>query len=1235
MSVMMRPSLRFLPVLPLLMLTATHAAPAPLQQLAAWEKQPAGCKRAELLGYLRSEDLRVRSAALDLLESVTGRNFGLDPWLPPAEVPAEVVQQLEAWAAAEQGLGKPGEKADAEQLRHAVALLRDADPDTLRRTCLRFAGQPAGIIAALQRELAESELAEHERDHLKLALYRIQLQGSMGDEAGRAAGLLASHARNDQLDGLEMLRKAGPAALPVAACFVEAEDGLLRETAVDVFLQLGKTQAFLHLLPALEKDVDRNILQMAARRAMDCGARAGVIRFLNHCAASEDEDVSVAGLDALRELRLDNDDEEDAPAAKSAPGEARDPAQLASRADALPVEQFVALTRSPHWRVRAAAIGMMESKSVFLPSSANKEVAAAIIAALDDDDETVRQTALRVMYRRGLSSDKSLEAFAHRNPASAPFAVYLFARNSHQLSEGMCELVRRFSPAQVDELFAYEEEFDDVFTDDKPGATAKRVLALLGENPDPAVTERLVYWTGALLFVESPARAALVMDWLESPDVLREEKARVVQRVARSLRYARYESHSEQGNEREEGGFGEVDTRFRTWLEAAAQEEGSLGSMALVTLASLDATRAAAIIDARLAALPEGKLPPAELVEEVTTESELMSKLAPESILRLMQHEDCRWTAFSALVKGERGLEMLRSAPLSNHMWYDIVLRELDEDLRDARLYPRHSTSLADMPVTAEEKAAASPYEVYGLEPWVVPLLDHYLRHAEPASRRAEVAFLLLCRRPVLELDEVARALGTLAKAEEVFSAADAEYARCIAELPCRPEEVAPWAERHAGSAHPFARLAVAGCLLPCSVPRFLLPLPEPPPGQCPFLKSRCPMSCLPELKRVSCPRELIELVRGMQADKDPHVALMACASMLYRTGDCDRERFLGLLRQLQQQFEADGEEMNYEYYSLIRDQLNGAWERWSDYRRGVTEPFKLKGSPKRIPDSLIPLLVQLHRVADNSWNLQADLRKKLRTLAGEGDEGSLPPGSPLTFNSAAGGDAPPADTPPAGGEGSAVADAADATDATDATETPSADDRPPVAADAPFRVEYFHRRGCDTCERVARELEELRRSFPGMEVVDHAIESEAGYERNEVLCSRFGVPTAQRHKAPILFAESGYLMGEEIGGSSLRSLLEASRQKGEARKLAASPKPKEERAEPPPAGDAPAATPPPAQPDLLAETSATEAAAAESTAWWEALRRYGVLALGGLVALLALLLVLFNRPNKNDKPES
>lgn len=66
----------------------------PLQQIAIWTANPESCERAALLELLKNKDVRVRSAALDLLESVTGKDFGLDPWVAPNKVPHEVQQAL-------------------------------------------------------------------------------------------------------------------------------------------------------------------------------------------------------------------------------------------------------------------------------------------------------------------------------------------------------------------------------------------------------------------------------------------------------------------------------------------------------------------------------------------------------------------------------------------------------------------------------------------------------------------------------------------------------------------------------------------------------------------------------------------------------------------------------------------------------------------------------------------------------------------------------------------------------------------------------------------------------------------------------------------------------------------------------------------------------------------------------------------------------------------------------------
>ncbi|MBQ8899459.1 MAG: hypothetical protein IJY72_00745, partial [Akkermansia sp.] len=109
---------------------------AVLRTIAAHSTNPEGCERQQLLSYLKHEDVRVRSAALDLLELVTGSDFGLDPWLQPSDVPAEVQAALAEWAAAEELVGDVAKAPEPAHLADAVVLLRSADPDTQRRICL-------------------------------------------------------------------------------------------------------------------------------------------------------------------------------------------------------------------------------------------------------------------------------------------------------------------------------------------------------------------------------------------------------------------------------------------------------------------------------------------------------------------------------------------------------------------------------------------------------------------------------------------------------------------------------------------------------------------------------------------------------------------------------------------------------------------------------------------------------------------------------------------------------------------------------------------------------------------------------------------------------------------------------------------------------------------------------------------------------------------------------------------
>ncbi len=1155
--------------LPLLLTIASGAEP--LREIAAWQRSPESCERRALLQHLRHEDVRVRSAALDLLEFITGRDFGLDPWLAPAEVPEEVQRALEEWSAVEESAGDAATAPEPEQLAATVALLRTADPDTQRRLCLRYAPWRPALAAALQKELAQhTELPEKERDNLRCSLFRLQLQNALPADVGHVATLLTSHARNDILEGLEALRKVGKDALPILMSYADAADGLVREVAVDVLLQTGGAQAYKILMPRLIAETDRNILQIAARRAPDCPPLVPIITFLNKCALAEDEDVAVAALEALADMETDADD-----------GEDRKTSQLSGAAQALAVGDFVRLLQSPNWRVRAATLRAMQSKGSFLPSINDKDLQAALIQALrNDTDETVRSQAMQVLHKRKLVSRymEELTEYSVRTPSATPYLVYLYCEQKTSLTPALQDAVSRFSPEQVDMLVHYDDEYETVF--DADGVRRKSVGAVLDSllaNPDPRVKRRVMVAWGARLFGAKREYAEAFMAWLADPSAPAVDKATALQRLA----FDRISSH-----EREEECVNILCDWLQKELREPSMQDAALQSVIYASLLNLRPPLAEGLLDARVE-----KLQPELLNELLRSHPEYLLKLRREFAENYLQKHADSYTVNRIVEatesKSAPGLgELLASMPLSDENWEALIHQEL--------------SSLQD-----NEEAAC-------------PALRKALSAEAPAARRAEAAFLLCSYVPNHpEVKPVLESAG-----EPTRSAL-----QCLVEAPQKEEAMLPWAQKYHKHACPEVRRAVAACLLPFRAWRFYLPRSGEnalPLEAAPLVARR-----FPDVKRVSCPLQLIRLVQAMQQDEDPHVALLACGSMLYRTGDCSRSRLtelLAYLRALRKEGLADDDnDYIYDRYRSVCRPLEEVWRRWTDYRSSVEEFYKLKGSPKKLRPGLDKLLADFAEAIDDyPWSVIEEVKDQLpsRSSASRKDTAAQPHEFDFPAPPAAAEPEPQPDPP---------AESAAVDDEPDAPEPPPA---PPVAQDAPVRVEFFHKEGCEVCKRVQQRLERLKAGYPGLEIVDYDVESETGRERNTVLCSRFGVAPKDRRKAPALFAEAGVLLGDDAASERLDSLVRESHAAGQkAQRLAASP-PEGQPADsptPPPAGSEPQDLPQEAQPALLAESTATETAAATGEHLWDLLRSYGMLAVGALVALLGALVLLFGRSKDKE----
>lgn len=1197
----MRFSLCALSVLPLLPLSLAADESDALRRIASWEAEPERCERALLLEDLRSADVRVRSAALDFLESVTGSDFGLDPWLRPEEVPAEVSRRLEKWAAAGKGLGDAAARPTEQQLRDAVAMLYEADADTLRRICRRFERHRELLVAAIERELRrDAELPERARDNLRLAQFRVQLGAWVPDRAEALAGLLVSHVRADVIEGLEQLRAMGNVTLPIVACYVESPDVLIRETAVDIVLQLGNARAYVFLEPLLMRERERNILQIAASRAPDAAPIVAVVRFLNHCTSLEDEDVVVAALDALRDLSSYQSHQNNEPLGD---GEAY---RLATPADGLTVQQMRDLMARPEWRIRAAAVSLLGAYNDRAPAAESPEMCDLLFAALSDESETVRQNALMIIHVRQLMRPERASAavqLALSRPECAPLVVCLFASvlPSPPVPPEMEAAVRAFSPEQVDMLARLDGDLNGTFTKAPSDSSVGRLRSALLESEDAGVRERLRRWLGVDLVMFSEAWCPRLVAWLDDEKTGREERREFLASFT-----GVWKKYGRRGLRES------VSARslpLRDWLvrHALQEEDAQLAADSYRALSNWDPELAAEVF-AQVAL----KLDDETLADVMVTRPDQLGRVSPEVLMELMQRVGSRGSTrlLEVLGRSEEGIRLLESSPLPAAAWYNGVVNRL-----------RYNPSAL-------------------ITGWCRAALRCALAPGSSERRRAEAAMLLLAREGKDELLPEARRVAA-ALPEETRA-----LLRCLDEVPAEPEQVAAWIEPKAASESASVRALAASILLPTSAWCFAL-LPE---GQDDRLVSVfCRLaSGSGELSPVDCPPELVQQVEKLQRDENPMVATLACASMLYRTGHCDTECLNRGLRYWLSRSADDDERI------CMATALYNVWRRWANYRSGVVDIYRLQGDVDNPDESLASSLVLLRELTGESWGVnQAVVRLIGRagespqqmvalrpsfSLLGEeeapaaasGDAGANlssriddSPETPAT--AAAGMDGEP-DSGATTEKGSASRSSSEAADGAGQGADAAAVSAQPVDRSRRVRLEFFRRRDCGDCERAAALLEELREIYPNLEVIEYAIESPEGYRRNEVLCNRYQVPAAQRRKAPALFAEAGCLLGAEISALPLRDLLDASLE------LSARAPERQADAE---SSQGPAPLEPsadsPAEGSRMAATTEAEAEGVERAHFIEQLVSYGVFALGGVVLLLVVVRLLLRRRDETD----
>ncbi len=1129
-----------------------------LKQIQTWAQAPEQCSRPQLLKYLRSDDIRVRSAALDFLENVSGQDFGLDVWLPPSDVPQHVQDALQKWCDLEQKVASAHAAPTPQQTQESVELLRTADPDTARRVCLRFAAHPAVLTAAIVQRLQDAgTIPQEEQDRLLHAQYRIHLLSAMGDNAVPTASALTSHVRADTLDALESLRKVGPPALPVVMDFTAHSDALVREVAIDILLDVGKITAFDELCDSLMAETDANILQIAAKRLSDCKATPSSVRFLRQCALSEDEDIALAGLESLAALAENcSDDTEE----KSPPDMSR---------DMLNAEQCVSLLKSPHWRIRAAMVDLLaETSAPFVKTVAKDEsIQQTVVAMLQDEDETVRQYAATAIIKAHMAI-KHLDAlteYAISTPSMTPFMMALYCSSNKKLPPALLELLPRMTLAEVQQLIQYDEANRSIFSDkeDNHRNFSPMMMGLLA-NPDAQVRMLLIQWVGREMMSQSGDFADAVFEWLENPTIDFEKKYHFL-----------YDSYPEIPTRYEDRIWAWLKPQFDT-PEAQLPERRTLLLMLAYKLKKekAEAYVGSYILQADKKTIHSFAFNCRDLLPLLETDDAVAIINEMYSLMHIDYLDNCIVYSHNYTPEQKEKLLLLVSSP------------KLSEDVR-CEFFGKIADS------------------IYDKDSLLYTIAESYV-DAAVADNGANRFSCMIVVTACCQSDPIWDELKEKTRAVIPQLPADLQaFIKCVENLPTTAQAVEPWAEKYADSEHVCVRRVVACCLLPLyGAKPFLIFEGERPI----VLDFQHPMSRM-DLKRKSCPVSLIRLVDNMQKDPDALVSVFASASMLYRTGDCDRARFSAHLAEIEKK-DATEERMNY-ILEHTRQVLNEVWKRWHEHRNGVEEPFKLKGSPKKLKPDIEKLLVQLNKIADYNWGLIPEVKKYVSADKTDGESIAIT-ASDFHFTAPA---PEVTQTPPSNAEQTDVS-----SDESDADESPIET----VDRQTPVKVELFHTKGCNDCKQAMALLDALRATYPKLHVTSHDIESDAGKQRNLVLCERYGVPAEQKRKAPIIFAESGYIYGAQITKDNVLSVLDAAIAGKSHALLVESAQTPQQPAPASPAAIAPAA-------DLLADTQADEAEQVESQLKQQNIIGYVVFGLGSVLFLLAAAVFFFAGRRKRD----
>jgi len=344
--------------------------------------------RKPLVELLSDSLLEVRMNIIEILEVVAGDDFGYDPWGAPSNEVVNVssLERWSAWAANNEIVTNVYSSLTREQVDSYIRDLISTDRGRSVRA-MRMLEQGGESTAVVLKEYLErhTDIAPGIRKRILEVKYAVLLPVVGEMDPSTFAHRLVYGNQDVKLSALRGLSRIGATGIPVLTDFLEAEDPVIRETAIDALIAAGG-RAVVSLLGdhlATEEDLD---VIISTLRGLGGVKSKRVLNLLSAYLDHEEEDVVVTVLASM--TRLGSDSASD---------------------------KVKAMLQDPRWRVRAAALTAVQKLDL---DSLREDVEALV----HDEDKFVQYNAVSALRSVGGKGSAELleQLFLENDTLKAP-----------------------------------------------------------------------------------------------------------------------------------------------------------------------------------------------------------------------------------------------------------------------------------------------------------------------------------------------------------------------------------------------------------------------------------------------------------------------------------------------------------------------------------------------------------------------------------------------------------------------------------------------------------------------------------------------------------------------------------------------------------------------------------------------------------------------------------------------